>query len=225
MGKRQDGVERNCRFFLAALAAGLIGLLSLARPGASGGIPLAVTPTVFLYVPVVERPPDPTPTPVPSPTPTSTPTRTPTMTRTPTATPTGTWIPTVTPTPSATRTATTTPLPGCPAYGSRLLIAAISAEGDDEWVRLINTTGTVQPMECWTLLNVDTSQSYAFAADFVFPAYGDVRVHSGPGAPTPSPPRHLRWTTGYIWRDEGGRAELRYGGTVVHSLCYGDGCS
>lgn len=221
MGRQRDGFGWNGGFLLAGLAAGLIGLVGMVGPGPSAGRPLLLTPTVFLYVPVVEQP---APTPTPTATLTSTPTRTPTVTRTPTSTPTGTWIPTATPSPSATRTATTTPLPGCPAYGSRLLITAISAAGSDEWVRLINTTGTAQPMACWTLVNIDTAATYSFPDDFVFPAYGAVRVHSGPGAPMSSPPRDLRWTTDYVWRDEGGEAQLRYGSTVIQTFCYGDGC-
>ncbi|MCZ7573235.1 MAG: lamin tail domain-containing protein [Ardenticatenaceae bacterium] len=224
MGKGRDGIGWNRGFLLVGLTAGLVGLLSVAGPSPSDGTALSVTPSAFVYVPVVEQPALPTPTPTATPTLTSTPTRTPTITRTPTATPTGTWIPTVTPTASSTRTPTTTPLPGCPAYGSRLLITAVSAEGNDEWVRLINTTNSAQPMDCWTLVNVDTGRTYAFAADFVFPAFGDVRIHSGPSAPASSPPSTLRWTTDYVWRDEGGTAQLRYGTTLIHSLCYGDAC-
>lgn len=76
-------------------------------------------------------------------------------------------------------------------------------------------------MTVWTLISVVGTQTYTFPAGFVLVGAASVRVHSRPDAPQSNPPGDLRWTTGYIWNNDGDKAELPDpGGKVVSSACY-----
>lgn len=167
---------------------------------------------LVLPIPIVYTP---TPSTTPTPRPTATTTQTPTITRTPTITPT----PSTTPTPSATYTPSVTPLPSeTPTATSpppaQLLIGVLHCEGRDEYIRVDNAGGASAQLSGWKIISVVGSQTYAFPSYTLAPG-ATVYVHSGPDAP-PSGGNNLRWTTAYIWNNEGDDAELRSpSGTVV----------
>lgn len=133
-----------------------------------------------------------------SPTATFTPTPTPTLTQTPTET--ATTIPTGTPTHTATATATV------PAQ-SDLRITYLEYDARDEYVKISNVGGAAQNMTGWKLYSEVGSQTYWFPYNYVLPPGNYVRVHSGPDA-IHNPPRDLRWTTRYIWNNNGDAAAL-----------------
>jgi len=169
----------------------------------------ALTYTVFL--PIILKGHQPAP-PVATPTPTTTATP-----ATPTLTPTAT--PTLTPTPTETPT-------------GNLVITYIRYETRDEYIQITNQGTASQDMTNWKIqsyANIDggcqpTDQWYTFPAGYILDAGASVRVHSGPDA-IHDPPGDLKWTTRYIWNNDGDKAVLYDAvGNVVDSYCYGECC-
>jgi hypothetical protein len=166
---------------------------------------------------------------------TSTPSRTPTATNTPTATgtptqtrtPTATRTLTATPTPSQTPTATNTPTVTAVPHGEPI-IAGISYSGRDEYITITNQGAAGQVLTDWSIQSYvgetcqpSADQIYHFPSGYTLAAGASVRVHSGPDAVS-NPPSDLRWTTGYIWDNNGDRGDLRSpSGQVVDSYGYG----
>jgi hypothetical protein len=154
-----------------------------------------------------------TPTDTPTPTATSTATNTPTPTETPTPsnTPTSTSTPTNTATPTSTLTPTATPT-STPTEEpvSDVVIGYIRKDTRNEYIRIVNQGTADQNMTGWDVqsyANHDgqcdpTNQWYHFPSGYVLEAGASVRVHSGPDA-THNPPSDLRWTTAYIWHNDG----------------------
>lgn len=182
-----------------------------------------------------------TPTETPSPTATPTETLTSTATHTPTATPTSTptstatYTPTATPTSTPTSTATHTPTatatwtPTVTSVPVALLrIGTIQYSGTNEYIRIDNVGSSSQNMTGWSIQSYrnsdcqpDPSQRYTFPSGYILAAGASVRVHSGPDA-TSNPPSSLRWTTSYIWHNDGDRGDLRNAsGQVVSTYAYG----
>lgn len=159
-----------------------------------------------VYMPYVSRgatliPPTATPIPSSTPVPSATSKSTNTPVPPPTSRPTNTPIPT--PPPSAT-------LPD-PAD---LAITALQCEGRDETIRIANRGGLAVSMSGWAILSVEGPQTFQFPA-YILNAGSSVTVHSGPDAPA-SGGSNLRWTTGYIWNNDGDEAQLKNPqGTVV----------
>lgn len=168
-----------------------------------------------------------TATPTETPSPTATPTETPTSTatHTPTATPTSTPTSTATHTPTATVTWTPT-VTSVPVAQPR--IGIIQYSGTNEYIRIDNFGSAPQNMTGWSIQSYrnsdcqpDPSQRYTFPSGYVLAAGASVRVHSGPDA-TNNPPGSLRWTTSYIWHNDGDRGNLRNtSGQVVSTYAYG----
>lgn len=152
--------------------------------------------------------PTPTATLTPSITPTSTRTLTPTQTRTPTTTPTPTATVTATSTPTATPTAsvtlTATPRP---TATPDLVIGVLQCETRDEYVRVDNAGGSAVNLSGWRVYSTEGSQTYSFSG-YTLAAGASVYVHSGPDAP-PTSGNNLRWTTAYIWNNDGDTAQLK----------------
>lgn len=146
-----------------------------------------------------------------------------TSTPTPTATATPTSTPTHTPTATATWTpiATTVPTP-------QLRIGTIQYSGTNEYIRIDNIGSAHQNMDGWSIESYrnsdcqpDPTQRYTFPSSYVLAAGASMRVHSGPDA-TNNPPSSLRWTTNYIWHNDGDRGDLRnVSGQVVSTFAYG----
>lgn len=168
-------------------------------------VPVSALNAPRVYLPVVAHN-EGLPTPTATSTSTSTPTHTPTATATatPTSTPTFTVTPTFTATPTPTRTLT--PTATTPPQ-AQLRIGYLSYSGTDEYVRIENVGTAPQTMTSWRILSVEGSQTYYFPTGYVLAAGSNVRVHSGPGA-IHSPPADLRWTTAYIWNNDGDEARL-----------------
>lgn len=165
------------------------------------------------------------------PVPTATPTPTPTATATPVLSPTPAETPTPTVTPTATATPTPTPTPTQVPVGN-LTIAYIRYETRDEYIRITNQGSSWQDMTGWKIqsyANINggcqpTDQWYTFPAGYILDAGASVRVHSGPDA-IHDPPGDLRWTTRYIWNNDGDKAILYdSAGNVVDTYCYGECC-
>ncbi|MBI4199181.1 MAG: lamin tail domain-containing protein [Chloroflexi bacterium] len=76
-----------------------------------------------------------------------------------------------------------------------------------EVVIIANLGGAPQDMSGWTLLSVQGNQRFAFPPGFVLNPGATVRVTSGPNAYA-NPPAVLRWTTQYIWNNDGDPAVL-----------------
>lgn len=182
-------------------------------------LPLALanaTPVFPTAVPSPTNTPSPTLTPSTTPTPSMTPTpsNTPTVTRTPTVTPTRTpsRTPTVTPTPSTTPTPTITPTPT--TAPAQLRIGFLQCESRNEYVRVDNYGSVAVSMQGWDIYSVEGPQTFNFPA-YSLPAGESVYVHSGPDAPGTGGNR-IRWTTAYIWNNDGDTARLiTPQGTVV----------
>ena len=156
-------------------------------------------------IPALAPPPSatapPTATEPPSPTPTVTPTPTTTLTPTTTFTPTASATPTVSPTsrPASTATPTTPP-------AAELHIATLQCETRDEYVRVENVGTAAAQLSGWTIFSVTGSQTFSFPS-YVLQPGASVTVHSGPDAP-PTGGSVFRWTTAYIWNNDGDEAEL-----------------
>jgi hypothetical protein len=141
----------------------------------------------------------------PAPTPTETrlvavtSTPTPTQTHTPTFTSTPTASSTISPTPTSTASVPPGPNP--------LRITNLQCPGRDEFVEITNLGTATQLMTGWRIHSVVGNQSYYFPFGFTLPAGQAVRVHSGPDA-LHNLPTDLRWTTEYIWNNEGDEARL-----------------
>jgi hypothetical protein len=152
-----------------------------------------------------------------------TPITTPSATSTPTGLPARTPTPTSTPTPTEIATSTPTSTPGTGVNALR--ISALSYSGADEYITIRNAGPTSQVLTGWRIVSVVGTQTFYFPSGFTLTVGATVRVHSGPGAPVSNPPTDLRWTTAYIWNNDGDKAELRdAGGNFVDSRCYGSGC-
>lgn len=132
--------------------------------------------------------------------PTSTPSPTPTATLDPTAA-----LP-PSPTPTVVRP-TEPPVSPTPAAGGGLRIAAMQCAARDETVFVRNDGGAAIELEGWILRSVVGDQTFAFPRYALAPG-DEVTVHSGPDAP-PTSGSALRWTTAYIWNNDGDEAELR----------------
>lgn len=179
---------------------------------------------VYLPLALVTLPASPTPTPTPSSSPS------PTVSATASASPTwtatrlpATPTPTSTPTPTEIATSTPTSTPGTGVNALR--ISALSYSGADEYITIRNDGPTSQVLTGWRIVSVVGTQIFYFPSGFTLTVGATVRVHSGPGAPISNPPTDLRWTTAYIWNNDGDKAELRNAaGTLVDSRCYGSGC-
>ena len=164
-----------------------------------------------VYLPLISISGHEAPTPTPTETPTATPTLTPTSTATHTPTATATWTP----------TATTVP-------ASQLRIGTIQYSGTNEYIRIDNVGSGPQNLTGWSIQSYrnsdcqpDPTQRYTFPSGYVLAAGASVRVHSGPDA-TNNPPSSLRWTTNYIWHNDGDRGDLRNpSGQMVSTYSYG----
>ena len=62
-------------------------------------------------------------------------------------------------------------------------------------------------MSGWSILSVVGPQTFPFPSYTLDPG-ASVTVHSGPDAPA-SGGTNLRWTTGYIWNNDGDEAQLK----------------
>ena len=100
-----------------------------------------------------------------------------------------------------------TPAPtNTPAAGAQS-ISALECYGRDEWLEIRNNGTAPQIMTSWAIVSDVGSQRYEFPQGYTMPAGGSVRIHSGPDA-LDNPPGHIQWTTGYIWNNDGDKAEL-----------------
>lgn len=118
-------------------------------------------------------------------------------------------VPSATPSPPPTRTAAPTPTPSetpTPPAGAALVIAALRCDTRDETIRVRNDGTAPAPLSGWSIVSVVGSQTFAFPGYTLAPG-ASVSVHSGPDAP-PTGGDVLRWTTGYIWNNDGDTAEL-----------------
>ena len=107
---------------------------------------------------------------------------------------------------------------------SPLTIQTLSYSGRDEFVTIRNDGSAALNMTGWKLVSVVGEQTYHFPSGYVLGAGAIVQVHSGPDAAS-DPAGNLLWSTGYIWRDDWDKAELRdAAGVLVSSWCYGAGC-
>lgn len=160
-----------------------------------------------ILIPATNTPP---PTATPAPTDTPRPTETPPSTDTPppSATPTPTRTPanTATPTTAPTMPPTATAAPTSPGPAD-LRIAVLQCAGRDEYVRVVNDGGTSVNLSGWRIRSVVGPQTFDFPSYTLDPG-ATVSVHSGPDAP-PTGGNVLRWTTAYIWNNDGDSAELR----------------
>ena len=76
-------------------------------------------------------------------------------------------------------------------------------------------------MSGWSILSVVGPQTFPFPSYTLNPGAA-VTVHSGPDAPA-SGGDNLRWTTGYIWNNDGDEAQLKnpQGGVVdIDDCCF-----
>jgi len=178
------------------------------------GITYTIRPTsmensVPIYLPIVLGGAGAT-QPTPRPTTTTSATPTPTYTQTPT--------PTHTPTPTVTLTATPTATTGPSA--NELHITGLQYSGRDEHVEITNNGPGAQDMTGWRIQSVVGDQWFTFPTGYVLAAGSWVRVHSGPDA-MDNPPSHLRWSTVYIWNNDGDEAKLyNAAGQVVDNWAY-----
>jgi len=116
------------------------------------------------------------------------------------------------------------PMPTFTPPANPLAIEMVSHSGRDEFVTIRNNGSAAQDMTGWSLVSVVGTQTYHFSNRFVLDAGASVQVHSGPDA-AGDPSGNLLWSTGYIWRDDWDKAELRdSAGVPVSSWCYGAGC-
>lgn len=82
----------------------------------------------------------------------------------------------------------------------------LQCETTNEYVRIDNIGGAIVSMAGWRILSVVGPQTYFFPGYQLQPG-ASVYVHSGPDAP-PSSGNRLRWTTAYIWNNNGDEARL-----------------
>ena len=115
---------------------------------------------------------------------------------------------------------------------SDVIIAYIKYSGKDEYVRIKNQGAASQNMTSWKIQsykNIDggcepTDQWYTFPSGYVLGAGASVRIHSGPDAYS-NPPSDLKWTTRYIWHNDGDKAILYdAGSSVIDTYCYEECC-
>ncbi len=110
------------------------------------------------------------------------------------------------------------------ATPNTLQITAISYDGSDEYVTIVNNGPASQLMTGWTLTSVVGSQIYPFPTGFTLAAGATVRIHSGPTALN-APPTDLKWSGAYYWANDGDKAALHDDtGTLRALLCYGVSC-
>jgi hypothetical protein len=75
-------------------------------------------------------------------------------------------------------------------------------------------------MTGWRIQSVVGDQWYAFPVGYVLAAGSTVQVNSGPDA-VDNPPTDLRWTTAYMWNNNGDQARLYDAhGSVVDTWSY-----
>jgi hypothetical protein len=87
------------------------------------------------------------------------------------------------------------------------MIAFLQCETMNEYVRVTNVGSAPAALLGWDIHSVVGSQTFDFPSYTLSPG-ADVYVHSGPDAP-PTSGNHLRWTTAYIWNNDGDTAELQ----------------
>ncbi|CAG0988174.1 hypothetical protein PLCT2_02310 [Planctomycetaceae bacterium] len=194
----KDSTMERIKHVIVGTLGGLVILLTLVST-ATGIRPSAmtITPTAFVYLPLVML----------QPTPTNTPTPTPTLTNTPTP----------------TRTPTSTPTPTVPPPAD-LRIVVLSGASAPEYVTIQNYGGVAQSMTDWSLVSVVGPQTFHFPTGYLLTPGATVRIESYNGA-TNNPPSILFWTSAAIWNNAGDKAELRNSsGNVISSACYAGGC-
>lgn len=72
----------------------------------------------------------------------------------------------------------------------------------NEIVTLKNYTNTDINMTGWKLVSVEGNQVFDFPSDYIMPANSEITIASGKSTGT------LKWTSAYIWNNDGDRAEL-----------------
>ena len=81
-------------------------------------------------------------------------------------------------------------------------------------VRVDNVGGAAAQLSGWRIVSVVGPQTFNFPS-YSLAAGASVFVHSGPDAP-PTGGNVMRWTTAYVWNNDGDTAELRNpGGSLV----------
>lgn len=185
------------RFTLGIIALLMMSLLFNSPAKGVAPLDITITPTYFIYLPLISR--ESTSTPTPTVTPTSTPTQTPT--RTPTPTPTETIVP--------------------PAD---LRIVTLDGTSNPEVVSIKNFGGTSQDMTSWYLVSVVGPQTFYFPVGYVLSPGATVSVESYSNAIN-NPPSILFWTNTAIWNNAGDKAELLDSSyTLISHACYLNGC-
>lgn len=89
-------------------------------------------------------------------------------------------------------------------------IGYIREESSDEYIRIVNHGTGGQDMTGWKVQSYankngncePTGQCYWFPSGYLLDVGASVRVHSGPDADD-NPPGDLKWTTSYIWHNDG----------------------
>lgn len=105
-----------------------------------------------------------------------------------------------------------------------LKIAQFEFERRDEFVEIKNNGPGNQLMDGWQIFSVVGPQTFDFPSGITLAAGQTLRVHSGPDA-VENIPNDLRWTTAYIWNNNGDKAELKDSqGVVRDTSCYRNGC-
>ncbi len=131
-------------------------------------------------------------------------------------------VPTAIPTPPA---ATTTPTatPASSGGTGQVTISWLSYSGRDEYISIHNASTTAQSMAGWKIQSVVGNQWYYFPSNYTLAAQSSVDVHSGPDAYS-NWPSDLKWTSHYIWNNNGDKAVLYNGSQAVDADCYKSGC-
>ncbi len=88
----------------------------------------------------------------------------------------------------------------------QLRIGSLQCETRNEYVRVDNFGSVTVSMQGWDIYSVEGPQTFDFPA-YSLAAGESVYVHSGPDAP-PTGGNRIRWTTGYIWNNDGDEARL-----------------
>ncbi len=128
--------------------------------------------------------------------------------------------------PTPTPTPTLTPVPT-----ADVVVGHIQYSGRDEYVRIDNRGTVSQDMTGWFIQSYAlgtpcypaSNQRFYFPSGYVLPAGASVWVHSGPDS-FDNPPTDLRWTSSYIWNNDGDVGVLYNAvGQEVDRYAYG-GC-
>ncbi|MFC1930452.1 lamin tail domain-containing protein [Chloroflexota bacterium] len=103
--------------------------------------------------------------------------------------------------------------PGVVASVSGVQIQSVNL--NSEVVTILNSGGDPVDMTGWRLVSITGNQQYTFPA-FILQAGATVQVASGPVA-VDNPPTQLKWTSGYIWNNDGDPAALYDGSNSLIS--------